>query len=113
MTAALWSRLVTPIEERGDRFAISSIVLSEWLRGPRTPEQLTITSAFFPDQRVIVFDASAARLAARLYSGLSRGRTRQGDIAIAACALDHGAALWTLNAADFDDFPGLQLYSVS
>jgi predicted nucleic acid-binding protein len=31
------------------------------------------------------------------------------DIAIAACALAHNAALWTLNPADFKDIPDLQL----
>lgn len=32
------------------------------------------------------------------------------DIAIAACALEHGAHVWTLNPDDFRDMPGLKLY---
>jgi predicted nucleic acid-binding protein len=32
------------------------------------------------------------------------------DIAIAACAIEHRAALWTLNERDFEDIPGLMLY---
>jgi predicted nucleic acid-binding protein len=32
-------------------------------------------------------------------------------IAIAACAIEHDAALWALNPADFGDIPGLKLYS--
>jgi predicted nucleic acid-binding protein len=31
------------------------------------------------------------------------------DIAIAACALVHGGALWTLNRDDFRDIPDLKL----
>jgi predicted nucleic acid-binding protein len=33
------------------------------------------------------------------------------DIAIAACALERGARLWTLNPDDFRDLPGLELYT--
>ena len=32
------------------------------------------------------------------------------DLAIAACAIEWGAALWTLNRSDFDDVPGLTLF---
>jgi predicted nucleic acid-binding protein len=31
------------------------------------------------------------------------------DLAIAACAIGHGAGLWTLNPDDFRDVPGLVL----
>jgi len=31
------------------------------------------------------------------------------DLAIAACAMTHDAALWTLNMEDFADIPGLEL----
>ena len=40
-------------------------------------------------------------------SGAARGR--EIDLAIAACALDDGAAIWTLNPGDFRDVPGLRL----
>ena len=33
------------------------------------------------------------------------------DLAIAACALVWEAELWTLNFGDFDDIPGLKVYS--
>jgi len=36
-------------------------------------------------------------------------RNREIDIAIAATAISHDATLWTLNARDFSDVPGLQL----
>jgi predicted nucleic acid-binding protein len=33
------------------------------------------------------------------------------DIAVAACAIVNGAALWTLNPSDFRGIPGLALAS--
>lgn len=35
---------------------------------------------------------------------------RDMDIAIAACAIEQRARLWTLNPNDFRDLPGLDLY---
>lgn len=110
LASAAGVRRFQAVATRGDRPAISTIVLFEWLRGPRSAAQLEITAALFPDDAVVAFDADAARIAARLYSGLRRPRSREADIAIAACALGHDAALWTLNAADFRDIPGLTLY---
>jgi predicted nucleic acid-binding protein len=48
--------------------------------------------------------------AASLYRGLKRARGRDMDIAIAACALEHGASLWTLSLDDFRDMAGLELH---
>jgi predicted nucleic acid-binding protein len=31
-------------------------------------------------------------------------------LAFAACALEHGAHLWTVNRSDFADIPDLKLY---
>jgi len=38
-----------------------------------------------------------------------RPRGREVDLAIAACAIVHGARLWTLNRDDFTDIPDLDL----
>ena len=40
---------------------------------------------------------------------MKRVRGREIDLAVAACALADGAALWTLNQRDFDDIPNLKL----
>ncbi len=94
---------------RGERLAISSIVLYEWRRGPRLPQQLEAQEALFPAEAAVPFGTRDAILAASIYSGLRRARGRSVDVAVAACALIHDAALWTLNRGDFADIPGLEL----
>lgn len=44
------------------------------------------------------------------YRRVKRPRGRDMDLAIAACALEHGASLWTLKPGDFRDIHGLLLY---
>lgn len=102
-----------PIEKQiraGHRPLISTLVLFEWLRGPRTAPERALRETLFPNANVVVFGVEEAIRAAQLYRGVSRARQREVDIAIAACAIEHGAALWTLNPKDFRDIPGLTLY---
>jgi predicted nucleic acid-binding protein len=96
--------------ETGERMQISSLVLYEWLRGRRTEEELTAQGALFPAETAVVFGAAEAALAAELHRRLRRRRARANDFAVAACALVHGASLWTINVQDFEDIPGLSLY---
>jgi len=93
--------------ERGERLMIVSLVLYEWLRGPRLPEELAAQEALFPAATTPGFGAEEAALAARLYREVPRARGRETDLAIAACALTWDATLWTLNRDDFRDVPGL------
>lgn len=67
----------------GEQLLLPTVVLFEWLRGPRLRHELV---------------------------SLSSPRNRQIDIAIAACAIVRQASLWTLNTRDFADIPGLELY---
>lgn len=97
--------------EAGHVLTFSTIVLFEWLRGPRTQEELRLQELLFPESSLAPFDGSAARTAARIYRGVKNPRSREFDIAIAACAIEHGALLWTLNRQDFSDIPGLTLYA--
>jgi predicted nucleic acid-binding protein len=63
----------------------------------------------FPGASTIPFGAEEATIAGLLYRTVRRPRAREADLAIAACAIRHDAELWTLNAADFKDIPGLRL----
>jgi predicted nucleic acid-binding protein len=94
----------------GDVLAYSALAAYEWLRGPRVESETSAVLRFFGDQPVAAFGRPEAELAASLYRHAKRARLRQADLAIAACAIEHGAQLWTLNERDFDDVPGLTLY---
>jgi predicted nucleic acid-binding protein len=93
----------------GERMAVPSLVLYEWLRGPRVPEELEAQEALFPAEEAVTFGPEEAALAAQLYKSLRSPRGREVDLAIAASALAWEATLWTLNVRDFDDIPGLDL----
>jgi predicted nucleic acid-binding protein len=97
--------------EQGERLVLSSLVLYEWLRGPRLPEELAAQEAIFPNAAILPFGIAEALVSARLYRSVSRPRGRELDLAIAACAIAHDAALFTLNRADFSDVPGLRIWS--
>ncbi len=94
--------------ERGERILLPTLVLYEWLRGPRRPEELAAQEALFPRETAIPFTAREAALAAALYGRIRRARGREIDLAIAACAIARNARLWTLNLPDFDDIPDLE-----
>jgi predicted nucleic acid-binding protein len=95
--------------ERGERLLIPTLVIYEWLRGPRIAEELELQERLFPGEAAIDFGVQEAAVAAKLYRQVRKARDREIDIAIAACAITHEAALWTLNQADFKDIPGLTL----
>lgn len=95
--------------ERGERILLPTLVLYEWLRGPRLPEELEAQEALFPSARAVPFGPDEAAETARLYDRGPRSRGREIDLAIAACAILWDAELWTLNVSDFDDIIGLRL----
>jgi predicted nucleic acid-binding protein len=97
------------VVEQGERIAISTLVLYEWLRGPRLDVELVDQEALLPAGHAVPFGHREAARAAELYRSLPRVRGRAFDLAVAACALVHEASLWTLNPADFRDVPGLRL----
>ena len=95
----------------GHVLALSSLALYEWLRGPRTDVEISHQESLLPAAHTRAFGHEEAAAAAQIYRRLQRARGRDMDIAIASCALVHGARLWTLNPDDFKDIPGLELYS--
>jgi predicted nucleic acid-binding protein len=92
------------------RILLPTLVLYEWLRGPRVQAELDAQEALFPAAEALPFGLAEARITADLYRELPRPRGREVDLAIAACALSHDAMLWTLNPNDFRDVPGLRLW---
>ena len=93
-----------------ERLVLSSLVIYEWLRGPRTAYEIADQEVLFPTSEAIPFSVEDAVLSAEIYRLVRRARSRKIDIAIAACAIRHKAVLWTLNPADFVDIPGLNLW---
>ena len=93
--------------EQGERILVPTLALYEWLRGPRLPQELAAQEALFPRASAVAFGWEEAATAAQLYHDVPRGRGRELDLAIAACALRREARLWTLNLEDFRDIPGL------
>ena len=93
----------------GERISLSTLVLFEWRRGPRMPEQIAAQEALFPSSEAISFGSAEALMASDVYGKIKRPRGREIDIAIAACAIVHDAQLWTVNEADFRDIPNLGL----
>ncbi len=95
---------LTLLMEQGERIGIRTMVLYEWLRGPRLPVELAMQESMLPSE------AADARISAELYRSAPRARSREVDLAIAACTIRHKAELWTLNRADFAGIPGLRLF---
>ena len=81
-----------------------------WLRGPRIEGEKEAVEAFVASDMVTVFGRGEAVRAAGMDRRVKGARQRQADIAIAACAVEAGAALWTLNRSDFADIPELTLF---
>lgn len=97
--------------EQGERILLSTLVLYEWLRGPRREEELAAQEALFPREAAVAFGTEEAALAATLYRAVRRPRGREVDLAVAACAITQGAQFWTLNPGDFRDIPDLALFA--
>ena len=95
--------------ENHELILVPSLVLFEWLRGPRSQAEIAAQEALFPLSNCLVFGAREAFLSAQIYRSLSHPRGREIDIGIAASAIMRDANLWTLNTADFQDIPNLRL----
>ncbi len=96
--------------DKGERLALPTVVLYEWLRGPHLPEELAAQEALFPADVAIAFGAAETALSAKLYRSVMCGRGREIDLATAATALLRDASLWTLNRSDFSDIPNLKIH---
>lgn len=97
------------LTEDGHRLAVSSLVLYEWLGGPRTKSDLEAQEALFPSETAVAFGPAEAARASALARHVRKARGREFDLAIAATALEHGAAILTLHPEDFRDIPDLRI----
>jgi predicted nucleic acid-binding protein len=95
--------------ERSERLVVPTLVLYEWLRGPRITAELEAQETLFPQASAMPFGTVEATRAADLYRSVTAPRGREIDLAIAACALSWDATLWTLNLRDFSDIPELDV----
>jgi predicted nucleic acid-binding protein len=95
----------------GERMLLPALVLSEWLRGPRLPEELAAQDALLPAEAALPFGPAEASAATDLYRSVPEPRGREVDIAIAAHAIVRDVPVWTLNVADFEDLPGVGLFA--
>ena len=94
----------------GHVIGVSTLVLYEWRRGPRTVEEVDAQESLWPAADAREFGAAEAERASEMYHRLKKARGRDMDIAIAACAVQQRARLWTLNPEDFRDLPSVELY---
>ena len=95
-----------------ERVGLPALVVYEWVRGPRIPEELKAQQVLFPLEDTVPFGPPEAAIAAHLYSEVARPHGREIDLAIAACAISWDAVLWTLNERDFEDVPALEFMRV-
>jgi predicted nucleic acid-binding protein len=49
------ARALHRVIEQGERLAVSTLVLFEWLRGPRSAEQIELQQALLPLDRAVPF----------------------------------------------------------
>jgi hypothetical protein len=121
-TLILLSRLDDP-SVLPERPLISAISLAELAVGPLVTDdpaeraaRLAHVQQAEADFEALPFDAEAARSFAQVAAALRRaGRksaARAYDAMIAAVALAHGLALFTVNPADFEGIPGLEVVVV-
>src|SRR5262245_494258 len=90
-------RVLRRATEAGEVTTFCTLVLYEWLRGPRSEPEREAVAEFFATDLLAPFGVRESETAATLYRQLKSARQRQADLAIAACAIEQGARLWTLN----------------
>ena len=66
--------------EQGERISFSALVLYEWLRGPRRPEELRVQEALFPGSEAALVRAAGGRAGIRAVpAGAPPSRARAGS----------------------------------
>lgn len=102
------NQLVALLDDES-QVGMSAVAWYEFIRGPRTPEQLALASLVLEEDDVVPFDPAIAEVAAETFRRLGGPRRRANDIAIGTTAALLGATLWSLNREDFAGIPNLEL----
>jgi predicted nucleic acid-binding protein len=101
-----WRRLRT-LNDDDAELEISAIAWYEFVRGPRSPEQLAVARTLFGEEGILAFSETHAERAADAFRLLGGPRKRAADVAIAVTAMERGAILLTANTRDYTDIEGL------
>ena len=108
-TAGPERRKLIEISNSGQSIEMSAIAWYEFMRGPRTPQQMGRARAFFQQDGIIPFSESIAAEAAEVFRRLGSPRRRAADVAIGVTAIARGATLLTRNVRDFAGISGLDV----
>ena len=91
---------------------MSSVAWYEFVRGPRTADQLAVARSFFSADGIVPLTEDFAERAAEVFRKLGSPRRRSADVAIGVTAVEMDARLLSGNAADFAAIPGLDVEAV-
>ena len=97
------------VAESDAEIQISSVAWYEFVRGPRTPDQVSVARSFFFEDGVIPFSEDLATISGEVFRRLGSPRKKAADVAIGVTAALMGAVLLTRNARDFAGIPNLQV----
>lgn len=102
-------RKLIEISNSGQSIEMSAIAWYEFMRGPRTRQQMGRARAFFQQDGIIPFSESIAAEAAEVFRRLGSPRRRAADVVIGVTAIARGATLITRNGRDFAGISGLDV----
>ncbi len=106
-------RKLVSIAESESEIQMSAIAWYEFVRGPRTPEQIAVARGFLMQDGVVAFSEDVAGQAAEVFRSLGSPRKRAADIAIGVTASASDAVLFTRNKRDFAGIPNLRIETAS
>lgn len=91
----------------GAHFEMSAIAWYEFMRGPRSPEQVARARDQLGVNGIIPFTDELAERAGDVFRRVGSPRRRASDLAIGVTAASRNARLLTSNASDYSDIEGL------
>ena len=105
-------RRLLALAESEAEIEMSAVAWYEFVRGPRTPEQLAVGRSFFSSEGIVPLSEELAARAGEVFRRLGSPRRRAADIAIGVTAAAREALLLSRNAADFAGIAALDVEPV-